>query len=280
MRVIKNKKKIKTIFLCIIFLILNGCNTVLMNPSGEISSQQKKLILITISLISIIIIPVIFMSIFFSYKYRKKNNINLKLKYPNRIEFFCWIIPIIIIFILSIITWNTTHQLDPYKPINKKQNPVYIQVISTNWKWIFIYPKQNIATINEIVIPINTPIEFKITSSSVMNSFFIPSLGSQIYAMPGMQTKLNLIANKQGIYKGFSSNYSGHGFSDMKFKVFVKKNKKEFEKWIQKIKQSKKKLDYNYQKNKITNEKKTEYFSSVEEKLFEKNILKFSHLNK
>lgn len=274
---ILNKKKIKTIIFCIIFLIINGCSTILMNPSGEISIQQKKLILITISLISIVIIPVIFMTIFFSYKYRKKNNNKKKIKHPNKIEFFCWIIPIIIISILSIITWKTTHDLDPYKKLKEKKDLISIQVISANWKWIFIYPKENIATVNEIAIPINTPIEFKITSDSVMNSFFIPSLGSQIYAMPGMQTKLNLIANKIGIYKGFSSNYSGHGFSNMKFQVLVKKNKKEFKNWIEKVKKSKKKLEYIKQEK---NKKNIEYFSSVKKKLFEKNIEKFFYLNK
>lgn len=276
MRVFK-KKKIKNILLFSICLILNGCNSVLMNPSGYISEQQKKLILIAVSLISIVVIPVIFMAIFFSYKYRKKNNNKSKIKHPNKIEFFCWIIPIIIILILSIITWNTTHTLDPYKPIKEKKDTISIQVISINWKWIFIYPKYNIATINEISIPINTPIEFKITSNSVMNSFFIPSLGSQIYAMPGMETKLNLIANKTGIYKGFSSNYSGHGFSDMKFNVLVKKNKQEFQNWIKKVKKSKEKLnciEQKYDKNNI------KYFSSVKKKLFEQNISKFFYLNK
>ncbi|MGP1932285.1 MAG: ubiquinol oxidase subunit II, partial [Arsenophonus sp. ET-DL12-MAG3] len=195
---------------------MTSCDMVLMNPKGSISVEQKKLILIALCLMLSIVIPVIFMTIIFSRKYRlnnkKKSTYWPDWAYSSKIELACWTVPIIIITILAVITWKTTHQLDPYKPLESDKKPITIQVISTDWKWIYIYPEKNIATVNEIAIPIGVPINFKVTAESVMNSFFIPALGSQIYAMAGMQTKLSLIANEPGIYKGFSSSYSGHGF--------------------------------------------------------------------
>ncbi|WP_348666408.1 ubiquinol oxidase subunit II [Arsenophonus symbiont of Ornithomya chloropus] len=283
MRVIKYKKSIKIISLITVFSILTGCSITLMDPKGAISVEQKKLIITSVTLMLIIVIPVIFMTIFFAIKYRENN------KYatyrPNwdkshKIELFCWTIPIFIIFILAIITWKTTHKLDPYKPLINKKNPITIQVIASDWKWIFIYPEKNIATINEIAFPINVPINFKVTSASVMNSFFIPALGSQIYAMAGMQSKLHLIANKPGIYKGFSSSYSGHGFSDMKFNVITTINKKSFEKWIEKVKKSKKNINSISQFNELAKPSynvDVTYFSNVKANLYEDIISKFGH---
>lgn len=278
---IKYKNIIKKISFLAIILVLNGCNSILTNTNGTISSEQKKLIIITIMLISLIIIPVILMTIIFSKKY---NASNATLKYSpdlydsKKIEFFSWIVPVFIIFVLSIITWKTTHTLDPYKEINNGKKPITIQVISLNWKWMFIYPENNIATFNEIVIPINTPINFKITSESIMNSFFIPSLGSQIYAMPGMQTKLHLVANKSGIYKGFSSSYSGEGFSNMKFNVITVPNLNYFNKWIAKVKSSNNKIQY-HQINKIKNNNNVVYFSTIEKNLYKKIVSRFNHMN-
>ncbi|MGP1959590.1 MAG: COX aromatic rich motif-containing protein, partial [Arsenophonus sp. NC-TX2-MAG3] len=198
----------------------------------------------------------------------------------SKIELVCWTVPIIIIIILAVITWKTTHQLDPYKSLESDKKPITIQVISTDWKWIFIYPEENIGTINEIAIPVGVPINFRVTAESVMNSFFIPALGGQIYAMAGMQTKLHLIANKPGTYKGFSSSYTGHGFSDMKFNVIATPNSVIFNKWVKKVKASNKTLDSMATFNQLakpTHNVPVTYFSSIKPNLYEELILKFGH---
>ncbi|WMY94947.1 MAG: ubiquinol oxidase subunit II [Arsenophonus sp.] len=285
MGVKKYKKGIKIISLITFFSMLTGCNITLMDPKGTISIEQKKLIITSLTLMLIIVIPVILMTIFFAIKYRENNKYTAyqpNWDKSNKIELCCWAIPVGIIFILAIITWKTTHTLDPYKPLINKKNPITIQVIASDWKWIFIYPEKNIATVNEIAFPTNVPINFKVTSASVMNSFFIPALGSQIYAMAGMQSKLHLIANKPGIYKGFSSSYSGHGFSDMKFNVIATIDTKNFEKWIEKVKKSKKKLNTISQLNELVQPSYNvgvTYFSNVKVNLYEDIISKFGHTN-
>ncbi len=256
---------------------------VLMDPKGTIGMEQKKLILTALSLMLIVVIPVIFMAIIFARKYRASNKqatYRPDWAYSNKIELVCWTVPIIIIIILAVITWKTTHQLDPYKPLKSDKKPITIQVISTDWKWVFIYPEENIATINEIAIPVGVPINFKVTAESVMNSLFIPALGSQIYAMAGMQTKLHLIANKPGTYKGFSSTYTGHGFSDMKFNVIATPDSIIFDKWVQKVKASSKTLDSMATFNQLakpTHNVPVTYFSSIKPNLYKELILKFGH---
>ncbi|VAY02142.1 Cytochrome bo(3) ubiquinol oxidase subunit 2 [Arsenophonus endosymbiont of Aleurodicus dispersus] len=283
MRFIQYKVSIGVISLLAIVFLLTGCNMVLMDPKGAIGIEQKKLILTALGLMLIVVIPVIFMTIIFAIKYRASNK---KATYrpdwakSNKIELVCWTVPIIIIIVLTVITWKTTHQLDPYKPLESNKKPITVQVISTDWKWVFIYPEENIATINEIAIPSGVPINFKVTAESVMNSFFIPALGSQIYAMAGMQTKLHLIANKPGTYKGFSSSYSGHGFSDMKFNVIATPNTASFNQWVQKVKTSTQTLDsmtiFN-QLAKPSNNVPVTYFSSVKPNLYQELILKLGH---
>ncbi|MFP3019516.1 MAG: ubiquinol oxidase subunit II [Arsenophonus sp.] len=283
MRFIKYKGSIGIISPLTIVFLLTGCNMVLMDPKGVISIEQKKLILTALCLMLIVVVPVIFMAIIFAIKYRANNKESTywpDWAYSNKIELICWIIPIIIITILAIITWKSSHQLDPYKPLKSDKRPITIQVISTNWKWVYIYPEKNIATVNEIVIPIGVPINFKVTSDSVMNSFFIPALGGQIYAMAGMQTKLHLIANEPGTYKGFSSSYSGHGFSDMKFNVIATPDLESFDKWVQKVKTSKKTLDTMLAFNQLAKPSHNVpviYFSNVRPNLYEDLILKFCY---
>ena len=152
----------------------------------------------------IVVIPVIFMTLYFAWKYRESNTsatYTPNWSYSHRIEAVVWAVPIAIILVLGTITWKTTHELDPYKPLESSVKPITIEVVSLDWKWLFIYPDQHIATVNEIQFPANTPVNFKITSDTVMNVFFIPQLGSQIYAMAGMQTQVNLIADAPGTYR-------------------------------------------------------------------------------
>lgn len=286
MKYISNKyKNIYIYFLLYVALIsLSGCdNLILMHPKGEIGLEERSLILTVFALMSIIVIPVIIMTLVFSIKYRASNIKNTQYNpdwaESKTIECVVWIIPIIIIIIISILTWESTHKLDPKQPIkNSTSDPIIINVIALDWKWLFIYPQNNIAVINELVFPINVPIQFNITSNSVMNSFFIPQLGSQVYAMAGMCTQLHLIANISGKYRGISSNFSGQGFSGMKFTVTATKNFKEFNQWIQTVQMSK-----NHIKNMISYEKLTEpsqfhpvtYFSDIKPNLFYEVINKF-----
>ncbi|WP_046289098.1 ubiquinol oxidase subunit II [Blochmannia endosymbiont of Polyrhachis (Hedomyrma) turneri] len=279
---------LKTVSIIIFYFVINtlltGCNNIiLMHPKGNVGLQERSLILIALTLMLIVVIPAITMTIIFAVKYRSSNthnNYNPNWTNNHKIEITIWSIPIIIITILATLTWKSTHTLDPQKKITSTLDPITIQVIALDWKWLFIYPKENIATINEIVFPINTPLQFNITSNSVMNAFFIPQLGSQIYAMAGMHTILHLIANQPGIYKGISSNFSGYGFSGMKFNAIATKNIEEFKEWVQMIHLSHKKLNNMEFYEKLarpTENHPVEYFSEVKVNLFNDVINKFAH---
>ncbi|SFP94379.1 ubiquinol oxidase subunit II [Variovorax sp. 770b2] len=230
--------------------LLAGCNTVLMNPSGDIANQQGRLIVVSTVLMLIIIIPVIALTIFFAWRYRQSNKeatYSPDWDHSTQLELAIWAAPLLIIIALGAITWISTHTLDPYRPLSRldakrqispETKPLVVEVVALDWKWLFIYPEQGIATVNELAAPVDVPISFKITASSVMNSFFIPALAGQIYAMPGMETKLHAVINKPGEFEGFSANYSGAGFSGMRFK-FHGLDKDDFDKWVEKAKTSK-----------------------------------------
>lgn len=262
-------------------VMLSGCNMVLMNPKGAIGVEQRTLIITAIALMLIVVIPVIFMAFAFAWKYRASNKdakYSPNWSHSNKIEAVVWTIPIIIIAILGTITWKTTHELDPFKPIVTDKKPMTIEVVSLDWKWLFIYPEQGIATVNELAFPKDVPVEFKITSNSVMNSFFIPQLGGQIYAMAGMQTKLHLIGNEAGKYDGISSSFSGRGFSGMKFTAIVTPTEGDFDQWVAKVKASSNNLNATSDFNKLAEPSENnpvEYFSSVKPNLFKETIGKF-----
>ncbi|MFH0260698.1 ubiquinol oxidase subunit II [Vibrio barjaei] len=227
-------------------LTLSGCSSALLDPKGAIGVQEKELIITALLLMLIVVIPVILMTVYFAYRYRSTNTEEEYAPdwaHSTKIEVVVWTIPIIIIAILAVITWRSTHALEPSKPIAHPEKPLTIEVVSLDWKWLFIYPEQGIATVNYVAFPKDVPVTFKITSDNIMNAFFIPRLGSQIYAMPGMVTRLNLIANHQGDYKGFASSYSGKGFSEMKFTAAALENKQAFSKWVDKVKHSPKQIE-------------------------------------
>ena len=262
-----------------IMLLLTSCNMIVLDPKGTIGLQEKHLILTATVLMLIVVIPVIILTFVFAWKYRASNT---KAKYEpewahnTRLEAVVWAIPCVIILILGIVTWKTTHELDPYKPLKSDIAPVTIQAIALDWKWLFIYPDLNIATINFIQFPINTPINFKITADAPMNSFMIPQLGGQIYAMAGMQTKLHLMADTPGEYLGMSVSYSGAGFSDMKF-VAKASSDEEFNNWVNEVRKSTNKLTVDeYQiLVKPSHKNPVVYYSSVREKLYDSIIMKF-----
>ena len=184
-------------------LYIKSNNIAVLEPKGFIGVKEKDLIITSVLLMLIVVIPVFGMTIFFSWKYREGNP---KAKHApnwehNAIAEYCWWgIPFIIITCLAVITWKSSYDLSPFKPLKSDQKPITIQAVALQWKWLFIYPEQEIATVNYIKFPVNTPIHFEITADAPMNSFWIPQLGGQIYAMPAMRSQLNLIADEKGIY--------------------------------------------------------------------------------
>ncbi|KAA9000073.1 cytochrome o ubiquinol oxidase subunit II [Affinibrenneria salicis] len=278
MRLRKYNKSFGMLSLFAATLMLSGCDMALMNPKGQIGLEQRTLILTAIGLMLIVVIPVIIMTIAFAWKFRASNE---KAKYTpnwahsNKIEAVVWTVPIIIVAILATITWKTTHALDPYKPLASDVKPITVEVVSLDWKWLFVYPELGIASVNELAFPANVPVEFKITANSVMNSFFIPRLGGQIYAMAGMQTRLHLIANEPGKYDGISGAYSGHGFSGMKFTAIATPTQEAFDQWVAAVRQSSHTLNTMDEFETLAQPSEyhpVEYFSSVQPELF-KNIL-------
>lgn len=281
MRLRKYNKSLGILSLIASMVLLSGCDSALLSPKGQVAMDQRSLILTAFSLMMIVVIPAVLMAIVFAWKYRASNT-NAKYSpnwsHSNKVEAVVWTVPILIIVFIGILTWKSTHALEPSKPLASDAKPVLIEVVSLDWKWLFIYPEQGIATVNQIVFPVNRPISFKITSNTVMNSFFIPTLGSQIYAMAGMQTKLHLIANEAGTFDGISSNFSGRGFSGMKFKAIATPDEASFDQWVAKAKQSPDTLATmdDFKKLAAPSENHlVEFFSSVKPELFQDIIGQF-----
>lgn len=232
---------VSAIILSIIALCIHlfgGLNFAVLNPMGEIGKKEKQLFIFTCLLSLVIVVPVFLMLFLIVHRYKEGNT---KAKYSpdwdhNRfLEGLWWGIPCVIILILSVVTWTSSHQLDPSKAIESKAKPINIQVVALQWKWLFIYPDEKIASVNSFDFPVNTPVHFTLTADAPMNSFWIPNLGGQIYAMPGMSTQLNLMADKIGDYRGSSANISGTGFAGMDFvaKASSLKNYTEWKKTLQ-----------------------------------------------
>ena len=240
------KRFIRPLLLTCALLPLAGCKLLLLNPPGYIAAQQGRLIEQATFLMLLICVPVIVLTLLFAWRYRASNRdatYEPDWDHSTQLELVIWAAPLMIIIALGAITWITTHTLDPYRPLdhisaNKPvpagSDPLEVEVVALDWKWLFFYPQLGIATVNELAAPVNEPLDFKITSSSVMNSFDIPALAGQIYAMPGMETQLHAVMNKAGTYEGFSANYSGAGFSHMLFK-FKALDKAGFKKWVQRV---------------------------------------------
>ena len=222
---------------------LAGCDLVVLDPAGDVARQQGDLIVISTVLMLLVILPVMALTIFFAWRYRAANKdatYKPDWDHSTQLELVIWSAPLLIIICLGAVTWVATHLLDPYRPLARTGpgqaiaadvKPLDVQVVALDWKWLFIYPEQGVATVNELALPVNRPIRFRISSSSVMNSFYIPALAGQIYAMPGMETKLHGVFDRTGNFDGFSANYSGAGFSNMRFKV-KSLPMSEFDQWI------------------------------------------------
>lgn len=259
------------------FALLSGCqatSTGLLNPKGLIASEERKLFFDTIALMMIVVLPVIIMSFAFMYHYQTSHKIrDYKPNWSHSVflELLWWGIPCAIIVTLSIITWKKTAELDPYRKIHYPGKPLLVKVIALPWKWLFIYPEQNIASLNELVIPVNRQVEYWITADNVpMSAFFIPQLGSQIYAMTGMRTRLHLVATQTGTFQGLNSQFNGDGFSDMHFSVHVV-SETEFDQWAAHTKKSSTPLNdatYHRLLNPSENDQPA-YFAKVDSDLFE-----------
>jgi cytochrome o ubiquinol oxidase subunit 2 len=266
--------------------VLAGCSKlVVLNPAGDVAAQQGQLVVIATVLMLLIIVPVIFLIFLFAWRYRQ-NGVHTQTEYDpewhhsTKLELIIWAAPLVIIIALGALTWISTHQLDPYrpldriaagKPIPQGVKPLEVQVVSLDWKWLFILPEQGIATVNELAAPVDRPIHFKLTSSKTMNAFYVPDLAGMIYTMPGMQTELNAVINKEGVFKGMSSHYSGSGFAGMTFK-FHGLSDKDFDQWVNNAKTTGQPMtrDAYIALSKPSERNPVERFSSIEDGLYKR----------
>ena len=222
-------------------LALSGCQYHILAPSGWVADQERNLLIISTVLMLIVIIPVLFMSVYFPLKYRAdrkdKSDYDPHFEHSTKLEIVVWGVPILIIIALGYFTAVYTYRLDPYRPLDHLEagEPINVEAVSLDWKWLFIYPDYGIATVNELAIPTGHPVNFKLTSATVMNTLSIPALGGMVYSMAGMETKLHLISDHDATYEGRSAHYSGPGFAKMTFDT-NSMGMDEFTAWVEKVK--------------------------------------------
>lgn len=244
-----NLKICRLLSLTGVLLFLSACShelTGVLNPKGIIAFQERQLLFDSLALMMVVVLPVIVMSFAFIWRYRETHKTaDYKPNWCHSVmlESIWWGVPMAIIMIIGIMTWETTHSLDPYEKINVEGETLKVQVVALPWKWLFIYPEQGVATINELDLPVDRQVEFELTSDNVpMSAFFVPQLGSQIYTMAGMRTQLHYVATHLGTLQGLNSQYNGEGFSEMHFKVHIL-NESDMNAWFEKVKQEGKSLD-------------------------------------
>ncbi|MFZ3125834.1 MAG: ubiquinol oxidase subunit II [Acidovorax sp.] len=283
---LKNKKFRRPAGLAVIAMTagLAGCSkVVVLNPAGDIAAQQGQMVITATLLMLVIIVPVIAFTLFFAWKYRQGNTeaeYEPEWHHSTTLELMIWTVPLFIVIALGALTWIGTHKLDPYRPLDRidaqrplaaNVKPLLVQVVAMDWKWLFFYPEQGIATVNELAAPVDRPILFKLTATSTMNAFYVPDLAGMVYTMPGMQTELNAVINRPGVFKGMSSHYSGAGFSGMTFKFHGLSND-DFAQWVQKAKAEGKSLDRRTYLNLVKPSERdpVQRFATVEEGLYDK----------
>ena len=260
---------------------LSGCKLEVLDSKGVIGAAESSLIATATYAMLLVVVPVIVLTLIIAWRYRASNKNATyapKWAHSTAIEVVIWTIPAAIILFLGILTWKTTHELDPYKPLESNVKPINVEVVALDWKWLFIYPDLGVASVNQLAFPVGTPVNFRITSDSVMNSFFIPQLGSQIYAMAGMQTRLHLQADHAGDYAGISANYSGAGFSDMKFRALAM-SPADFDAWLKRVKTAPEGLSMDVYAGVARPSEKVavRYFSTVDPKLFKNIVAKYNY---
>ena len=226
-------KRLKAVALAPLLSALVACDRAVLDPAGDIARQQRDIILTSTALMLLIIVPVIVLIVVFAWRYRKGRGgtYDPTFDHSTSLELAIWSAPLMIIIALGALTWSSTHLLDPFRPLPVDDGavdahasapprpPLLVQVVSLDWKWLFIYPEQGVATVNELVLPVDRAVRFDITSSNMMNTFYAPTLAGMIYAMPGMRSRLHAVLRRPGDYEGYSANYSGAGFSDMRFRL-------------------------------------------------------------
>jgi cytochrome o ubiquinol oxidase subunit 2 len=214
--------------------MLSGCSEGVLDPKGPVAAAERLILFNSLGIMLAIVIPTILATLGVAFWFRTSNGrarYRPNFAYSGRLEVLVWSIPAMTVLLVGGVAWIGSHDIDPHKPIDSSVRPVSIQVVSLDWKWLFIYPELGIASVNQLTIPVATPVKFELTSSGVMNSFFVPQLGSQIYTMVGMVTRLNVQADHPGTYRGLSAQYSGSGFSDMHFSVAALPTQ-DFDKWV------------------------------------------------
>jgi cytochrome o ubiquinol oxidase subunit 2 len=252
----------------------------IIDAKGPIAAAERDLMYDAVSVMLIVIIPVFVLAFWFSWHYRASNTkarYDPTWAYSGRLDFVIWSVPILIVAGLAVLSWNNTHKLDPYRPLASTVAPLEVQAVAQDWKWLFIYPEQKIAVVNQLVFPSGTPLNLKITSDTVMNSFFIPTLGSQIFAMAGMETRLHLLADEPGSFVGRNMQYSGAGFADQRFEA-IAMSQSDFDAWVAKVGQSAEELDADTYRAlaKPSKGHPVTYYSTVEPDLFDKILAKYS----
>ena len=262
---------------------LPACSHAVLNPAGDVALQQRDIIYVSTALMLLIVVPVIALIGLFAWRYRSSNKDATyapDFDHSTSLELLIWSAPLLIIICLGALTWGSTHLLDPFrpvhrisatKPIDPKVKPLVVQVVSLDWKWLFIYPEQGIATVNELALPVDRPVRFDLTSTNMMNTFYAPTLAGMIYTMPGMRSRMHAVLNRTGTYGGMSANYSGAGFSDMRFKLYGV-DAAGFDNWVGRVKASGPALDTGRY---LALEKPSEkvpalYFSGVRPDLFDR----------
>jgi cytochrome o ubiquinol oxidase subunit II len=253
----------------------------MLDPKGIIALEQRTLLFNAVLIMLIVVVPVIIMSFVFAYRYRstaRKGDYKPDWHHSTLLECFWWGIPTIIILILGIIVWNKTHELDPYHEINVAGEKERIEVVALSWKWLFIYPKENIAAVNELYLPAGKQVEFYITADAPMSAFSIPQLAGQIYAMAGMRTRLHIYSDQIGNYEGLNTQLSGYGFADMHFTAHVV-DQNNFDAWVKTVKQSKKSLDVGAYKKlfKTDASHPIEHYTTVKPDLFSEIMLQYNN---
>jgi len=246
--------RLRPIALLSLVLLVGGCDAVVLDPSGDVAAQQRDILLLATFLMLLIVVPVMALTAWIAWAYRRSNKdaqYAPDWSHSTHLELAIWAAPLLIVICLGAVTWKTTHLLDPYRVLDriapgqvatKDVPPLRIDVVALDWKWLFIYPDLGIATVNEAAAPVERAITFKLTSSTVMNSFYVPALAGQVYAMPAMETELHAVVNRPGAFKGFSANYSGAGFSGMRF-TFHGLSDADFDHWVEAVRAAPESLD-------------------------------------
>jgi cytochrome o ubiquinol oxidase subunit II len=264
---------------------MSGCglvaHTPVFDPKGPVALAERDLLLIATEVMLIVIIPVFVLTFWFAWRYRASNTEARYMpewSYSAPIDAVIWLVPALIVALLGYLVWTSTHRLDPYRQVASEIAPLEVDVVAQDWKWLFLYPEQKIATVNELVFPSGRPLRLKLTSDTVMNSFYVPGLGGQIYAMAGMQTRLHLLADEPGRFVGRNTQYSGGGFPDQQFEA-IAASRADFDAWVAKVRQSQDTLDgAAYEELAKPSERHpVTYYATFEPGLFDRIIAKYAH---